>query len=420
METENKKILSIIIPTYNAAKFLDKGLSSFIIDDNSLLNMLDIIVVNDGSTDNSVEIAQKYVNKYPDVYRILNKENGGHGSAINEGVKIIKEKNNLKIENTKEYINESNVAENIMKSYVNCKKGEYYYYRGMLFLNAKNNILEGEECLEKADKYYELSIFEKNENSEIVNQYIYNVRAYINQILYKYNKNEDKQKAKENVKRAVRFSQKACENYGNTRYSKDYRNYGANIELELAFENNDEGKNIQTSDWIKRMKEAYHQYELAKNIDNNDVKILTCLASNILKQFDKAVDLDGHLDNLKYTCDLDKKELLKALKKYNIDVNDINKAYNYLVRAQVNDVNNDAAHYHMIHVYMYKIILSDTPKEKERLIYKAKNEIAYCEAYYFENNPSIAFLYKAYKFYCANNYKNRAKLYWEEIHKNGS
>ena len=34
--------------------------------------------------------AQKYVNKYPDVYRILNKENGGHGSAINEGVKIIK------------------------------------------------------------------------------------------------------------------------------------------------------------------------------------------------------------------------------------------------------------------------------------------------------------------------------------------
>ena len=37
---------------------------------NSLLNMLDIIVVNDGSTDNSVEIAQKYVNKYPDVYRL--------------------------------------------------------------------------------------------------------------------------------------------------------------------------------------------------------------------------------------------------------------------------------------------------------------------------------------------------------------
>lgn len=72
--------------------FWIKGLSSFIIDDNSLLNMLDIVVVNDGSTDNSVEIAQKYVNKYPDVYRILNKENGGHGSAINEGSKNNKRK----------------------------------------------------------------------------------------------------------------------------------------------------------------------------------------------------------------------------------------------------------------------------------------------------------------------------------------
>ena len=58
--------------------------------------------------------------------------------------KIEELKNQLKIENTKEYINESNVSENIMKSYINCKKGEYYYYRGMLFLNAKNNILEGE------------------------------------------------------------------------------------------------------------------------------------------------------------------------------------------------------------------------------------------------------------------------------------
>lgn len=89
MDTENKKILSIIIPTYNAAKFLDKGLSSFLIDDNSILNKLEVIVVNDGTPDNSVEIAQKYVDKYPSVFRILNKENGGHGSAINAGVKVI-------------------------------------------------------------------------------------------------------------------------------------------------------------------------------------------------------------------------------------------------------------------------------------------------------------------------------------------
>ena len=89
MDTENKKILSIIIPTYNAEKFLDKGLSSFLADDNSILNKIEVIVVNDGKPDNSVEVAQKYVDRYPNVFKILNKKNGGHGSAINAGVKAI-------------------------------------------------------------------------------------------------------------------------------------------------------------------------------------------------------------------------------------------------------------------------------------------------------------------------------------------
>lgn len=81
------KILSIIIPTYNAEKFLDKGLTSFIIDDKALMDKLEVIIVNDGTPDNSVAVAQKYVEHYPDTFRILNKENGGHGSAINAGVK---------------------------------------------------------------------------------------------------------------------------------------------------------------------------------------------------------------------------------------------------------------------------------------------------------------------------------------------
>ncbi len=81
------KILSIIIPTYNAQKFLDKGLTSFIMDDDTLMKELEVIVVNDGTPDNSVAVAQKYVDRYPDTFRILNKENGGHGSAINAGVK---------------------------------------------------------------------------------------------------------------------------------------------------------------------------------------------------------------------------------------------------------------------------------------------------------------------------------------------
>ncbi len=84
-----EKILSIIIPTYNAEKFLDKGLTSFIMEDADLMNKLEVIVVNDGTPDNSVAVAQKYVDRYPHVFSIVSKENGGHGSAINVGVEYI-------------------------------------------------------------------------------------------------------------------------------------------------------------------------------------------------------------------------------------------------------------------------------------------------------------------------------------------
>ena len=74
-----EKILSVIIPTYNAEKFLDKGLTSFIVDDEKLLEKLEVIIVNDGTPDQSVTVAGRYADKYPDVLFIVNKEKGGHG-----------------------------------------------------------------------------------------------------------------------------------------------------------------------------------------------------------------------------------------------------------------------------------------------------------------------------------------------------
>lgn len=76
------KILSVIIPSYNSRPYLDKCLGSLVCD---VMDRLDVIVVNDGSTDKSEEIAEEYVKKYPGTIRLISKENGGHGSAINEG-----------------------------------------------------------------------------------------------------------------------------------------------------------------------------------------------------------------------------------------------------------------------------------------------------------------------------------------------
>lgn len=78
------KILTVVVPTYNAEKYLRDNLESFCIPE--LLPELEILIVNDGSTDNSVEVAMEYVNQHPDSYRIITKENGGHGSGINCGI----------------------------------------------------------------------------------------------------------------------------------------------------------------------------------------------------------------------------------------------------------------------------------------------------------------------------------------------
>ena len=78
------KTLSISIAAYNAEKWLSKCLDSFCISD--VMDYLDVIIVNDGSSDGTSEVAYKYVTAYPDTFRLINKDNGGHGSTINASI----------------------------------------------------------------------------------------------------------------------------------------------------------------------------------------------------------------------------------------------------------------------------------------------------------------------------------------------
>lgn len=86
MNTGNKKILSISIAAYNAEKYIADCLDSLC--DESIIEKLDIIVVNDGSKDATEKITQKYVQKYPNSIRHVKKENGGWGSTVNKGMEL--------------------------------------------------------------------------------------------------------------------------------------------------------------------------------------------------------------------------------------------------------------------------------------------------------------------------------------------
>lgn len=77
--------LSVIVPCYNTAKYVEKCLDSII---ENKVDDMEIIVINDGSTDNTLDILKKYQKKYPKIIKIINKENGGLSSARNAGLEV--------------------------------------------------------------------------------------------------------------------------------------------------------------------------------------------------------------------------------------------------------------------------------------------------------------------------------------------
>lgn len=79
-----EKVLSVVIPSYNVEKFLGQTLESFV--EESILDKIEVLIVNDGSRDGTESIGKEYENKYPQTFRVISKENGGHGSTINRGI----------------------------------------------------------------------------------------------------------------------------------------------------------------------------------------------------------------------------------------------------------------------------------------------------------------------------------------------
>jgi Glycosyltransferases involved in cell wall biogenesis len=76
------KLLSIAVPSYNSQDYLGRCLDTLVQGGEEV----EVIVVDDGSTDHTADIAREYCRKYPQIVRLEQKENGGHGSAVNLGL----------------------------------------------------------------------------------------------------------------------------------------------------------------------------------------------------------------------------------------------------------------------------------------------------------------------------------------------
>ena len=76
------KYISFAIPCYNSAEYMEHAIQSILPAGEDV----EIIVVNDGSKDETAEIAARYEKEYPTIVKAVNKENGGHGDAVNVGL----------------------------------------------------------------------------------------------------------------------------------------------------------------------------------------------------------------------------------------------------------------------------------------------------------------------------------------------
>lgn len=77
------KVLSVVVPCYNSESYMEKCVNSLLAGGDEV----EILIVDDGSEDRTGEIADAYEKQYPDIVRAIHQENGGHGEAVNAGIR---------------------------------------------------------------------------------------------------------------------------------------------------------------------------------------------------------------------------------------------------------------------------------------------------------------------------------------------
>ena len=77
------KYISFAIPCYNSEEYMTHAIESILVGGEDV----EILIINDGSKDGTLRIAREFEEKYPTIVKVIDKENGGHGDAVNAGLR---------------------------------------------------------------------------------------------------------------------------------------------------------------------------------------------------------------------------------------------------------------------------------------------------------------------------------------------
>ena len=81
---QEKKTLTFVVPAYNMTEYLERCVESLIASKRN--DDIEVLIVDDGSSDGTLEMAQKFEARYPGIVRAIHQENKGHGGAVNTGI----------------------------------------------------------------------------------------------------------------------------------------------------------------------------------------------------------------------------------------------------------------------------------------------------------------------------------------------
>ena len=310
----SEKVLTVIVPVYNKESLVRKCLQSFVSD--KLRNILEVIVIDDGSKDASFDIITEYAQSYPDIFVKVKKENGGVGSVMNLGLRMAKGKyvkevdaddwvDTKALESLVMFLKECD-ADIILNPFWdtdlegNCLKK--YYFKGFYFgkeyqiedvinrapfsiqnVTVRKQMLEENHFLLKEDRYY---IDMQFVGSSLL---FASTCVLLSDSLYRYRKQQEEQSV-------------SLSSYIKNRYNF-YSQTVLSLDRLLEIEKNPELKNKNT--YFKNIAKLYSLYLYA-------IFMLSREASEDIKRF------DGFLHNnyREIYCALDKYECVRYARKW--------------------------------------------------------------------------------------------------------